>query len=217
VVQLCGLLICRMKITPEELAKEGYTLLDKLEHNELIPFIKTYSKKKTKAARGFTLLNITFLAILSALIGFNLAKGTLSINTAILNFSYGILMSFLLIPKHELIHALAYKSQGANQTSYDANWKKFYFMAMADKFVANRNEFMIVALAPFLAITTIFIIGLLLASIPWSVTFASVILAHTAFCSGDFALLSYFEFHKDKAIVTFDDKANKISYFYSKA
>ena len=33
-------------------------------------------------------------------------------------------------------------------------------------------------------------------------------------CSGDFGLLSYFEFNKDKQVVTYDDIENKISYFY---
>jgi hypothetical protein len=33
-------------------------------------------------------------------------------------------------------------------------------------------------------------------------------------CAGDFALLSYFEFHRDKELYTFDDVRNKTSYFY---
>jgi hypothetical protein len=41
-----------------------------------------------------------------------------------------------------------------------------------------------------------------------------ILFAHTAMCSGDFGLLNYFEFYKDKEIVTYDDVENKISYFY---
>jgi len=33
---------------------------------------------------------------------------------------------------------------------------------------------------------------------------------------GDFELLSYFEFHKNKQVVTYDNKDNGISYFYRK-
>jgi hypothetical protein len=40
------------------------------------------------------------------------------------------------------------------------------------------------------------------------------LLMHSSMCSGDFGLLSYLEFHKDKELVTFDDVANKITYFY---
>lgn len=43
-----------------------------------------------------------------------------------------------------------------------------------------------------------------------------VLLAHTAMCSGDFGLLSYFEFNKEKNVVSYDDVENKISYFYAK-
>jgi RNA polymerase sigma factor (sigma-70 family) len=42
----------------------------------------------------------------------------------------------------------------------------------------------------------------------------SVNLAHAAMCSGDFGLLSYFEYHKTKQVATYDDVENKISYFY---
>ena len=87
-------------------------------------------------------------------------------------------------------------------------------MALADKFVANKKEFEIVALAPFIIITTTLIICLLIANTNWTLTISSVLLAHTAMCSGDFGLLSYFEFNKEKQVVTYDDIENKISYFY---
>ncbi|MBK7234060.1 MAG: DUF3267 domain-containing protein [Saprospiraceae bacterium] len=122
----------------------------------------------------------------------------------------------LLIPLHEYIHVLAYKSQGATNTSYDVNLKKFYFMALADKFVANKREFKIAALAPFIVITTTLIILLFLANTNLKLTISAVLFAHTAMCSGDFGLLSYFEFNKEKQIVTYDDVENKISYFYGK-
>lgn len=48
----------------------------------------------------------------------------------------------------------------------------------------------------------------------WNLTIIGVLLAHTAMCSGDFGLLNYFEFNKDKKVVTYDDIEHKISYFY---
>jgi len=36
-------------------------------------------------------------------------------------------------------------------------------------------------------------------------------------CSGDFGLLSYFEYHKDKNVVTYDEIASNTSYFYGLA
>ena len=94
--------------------------------------------------------------------------------------------------------------------------KKFYFLAMADQFVVNKREFQIVALAPFVIISSLAIIGLFFVGSLWSFAMLGILLMHTACCSGDFAMLSYFDFHKDKTVVTYDDKENKVSYFYSK-
>lgn len=203
-----------MKIKPEELSHKGYVLLDKLEHNELVPFIRTYLKKRTKYAGSFYMINIA----LFGLVGYFFIQGYNSTNYSFGDrftyFSYGLAISFSLIPLHEYIHVLAYKSQGATNTSYDANLKKFYFMALADNFVASKKEFEIVALAPFILITTALIILLFLANTNWVLTVSSILVAHTAMCSGDFGLLSYLEFNKEKRPVTYDDVENKISYFY---
>lgn len=47
-------------------------------------------------------------------------------------------------------------------------------------------------------------------------TLTGALLAHTAMCSGDFALLSYFDCQVDKQVVTYDDREKKISYFYGR-
>lgn len=203
-----------MKIKPEELSENGYFLLDELGHKELVPFIQNYMKKRTKYSVFYYVINF----LIFGLVGYFFVKGynleDYSIGNRFTYFSYGLAIAFALLPLHEYIHVVAYKSQGATNTSYDANLKKFYFMALADKFVANKKEFEIVALAPFVVITTILTILLFLANTNWTLTVSSILLAHTAMCSGDFGLLSFFEFHKDKEPVTYDDVENKISYFY---
>ncbi len=205
-----------MKIRPDELTENGYVLLDKLGHKELVPFIRTYMKKRTKYSVFYYLSNF----IVFGLVGYFFVQGynlpNYSFGDRFTHFSYGLAIAFALLPLHEYIHVLAYKSRGATNTSYDANLKKFYFMALADKFVANKKEFEVVALAPFIIITTTLIIFLFIANTNWTLTISSILLAHTAMCSGDFGLLSYFEFNREKQVVTFDDIENKISYFYGK-
>lgn len=205
-----------MKIRPEELTDNGYVLLDQLGHKELVPFIQTYIKKRTIYSVFYYLSNF----VVFGLVGYFLVKDynlpNFSFGDRFTHFSYGLAIAIALLPLHEYIHVLAYKSQGASKTSYDANLKKFYFMALADKFVANKKEFEVVALAPFILITTVLIILLFFVNANWSLTISSVLLAHTAMCSGDFGLLSYFEFNKEKQTVTYDDVENKISYFYGK-
>jgi hypothetical protein len=63
-------------------------------------------------------------------------------------------------------------------------------------------------------ITTTLIILLFAVSSNWTLTIVGILLTHTAMCSGDFGLLSYFEYNKKKQVVTYDDIENKVSYFY---
>ena len=205
-----------MNIRPEELTEEGYVLLDSLGHKELVPFIQTYINKKTK----YAILYYSFNLLVFGLAGYLFFKGynqpDFDIGNRFTHFCYGLAIAFALLPIHEYIHVLAYKSQGATNTSYNANLRKLYFMALADKFVANKREFEIVALSPFVVISTVLTILLFVVNPNWTLTIIGTLLTHTAMCSGDFGLLSYFEFHKDKETVTYDDVENGISYFYGK-
>ncbi|GAB2805704.1 DUF3267 domain-containing protein [Ferruginibacter profundus] len=205
-----------MKIKPEELPAQHYTLLARLEHHNIIPFVRTYIKKKTRfAIIYYTCNSIPVLLLFFFSYRYHTTPGFTIIN-CINHFCYGLAIAIALVPLHEYIHVLAYKSQGAKQTSYDSNLKKFYFMAIADQFVANRKEFQIVALAPFVCISSILIVALFFCGPLWSYTITGILLTHTACCSGDFALLSFFDFYKDKDLVTYDDKANKVSYFFAR-
>lgn len=203
-----------MKIKPEELNANGYVLLDQLGHQELVPFIKTYINKRTYYSYFFYLINF----FLFGLAGYFFMQGAkqpdFDIGIRFTHFSYGLAIAFALLPIHEYIHVLAYRSQGATKTSFDANLKKLYFLALADKFVANKKEFTIVALAPFVVITTLLTSLIFIVNSHWTLTILGALLAHTAMCSGDFGLLSYFEFNKYKQIVTYDDVETKTSYFY---
>lgn len=204
-----------MKLAPEELEANGYVLLDKLEHMELIPFVRTYINKLTKYSAVYMISNVVALGVTAFFLVYYYKTGVFSMGDGLVNLSYGFAIAFALLPVHEYIHVLAYKSQGARHTSYDANLKKFYFLAVADQFVANKKEFQIVALAPFVIITSFSLILLFFTTPLWTMTVLGTILTHTAFCSGDFGLLSYFDFHADKDVVTYDDKASRISYFYA--
>jgi len=205
-----------MKIRPEELSENGYIVYDKLEHKDLVPFIQKCIRKRTKYSVFYYASNLFVFGLTGYLFmaGFNAPDYNLG--GRFTHFSYGLAIGFALVPFHEYIHVLAYKSQGAINTSYDMNLKKFYFMALADNFVASKKEFEMVALAPFVVITTILTVILCVLSSAWMLTITGILLMHTAMCAGDFGLLSYFDFHKDKEIVTYDDVENGVSYFLGK-
>jgi hypothetical protein len=205
-----------MNIDPTDLTQHGYVEIDRLGHKELVPFIRTYMKKPTLFSILYYLANIICFALVGYLFAIRINSSDYDVGDRFTHFSYGLALAFVLLPLHEYIHVVAYKSQGAKNTSYDANFRKFYFMALADKFVANEKEFRVIALAPFVFISSSLILLLFLVDGNWNLTIAGTLLTHTAMCSGDFGLLSYFEFHKDKDVVTYDDISNGVSYFYAK-
>lgn len=130
-----------MKLKPEQLIDKGYILLDSLEHKELIPFINSYLYKQTRFSFFYLFGNVFVIALIIFYFWKNYGEASFSFGDGLIHFFYGFAIAFLLIPIHEYIHVLAYRSQGADKTSYDVNLKKFYFMAIADKFVASREEF----------------------------------------------------------------------------
>lgn len=205
-----------MKLQPEELEQEGYQLLDELSHQELLPFVRLYLRKKTIARTFYYFSNFLFAGLLVGSFWWEMYRNGSSFETLFAYVAYGIALTFTLLPLHEYIHVLAYRSQGAKNTSYDANLRKFYFMALAHRFVCSKKEFIRVALAPFAFITGALLLILLFVNNYWSLSVTAMVLTHTAMCSGDFALISYFQFHHDKTLVTYDDTEKKVSYFFSK-
>ncbi len=113
-----------MKIKPHELTENNYVLPDRLEHKELVPFLRTYIKKRTKYSVIYYLCNLIVIGFAAYFFvqGHNLSDYHL--DDQFTHFAYGIAIAFAIIPLHEYIHVLAYKSQGATNTSYDANLKK---------------------------------------------------------------------------------------------
>ncbi len=205
-----------MKLSPQELKNNNYTLESKFSHDDLLPFLKPYFRKWNIFSISFHVLCLVF-GIIVFYILFKTSGPLISKKLAKLTyFSFGIVGSFLLIPIHEYIHVLAYKYVGAKSTSLAANFKKFYFMALAHEFVANKKEFTIVALAPIVIISILHFAALAFSSSSISICISVSLFFHAMMCSGDFALLSYFQENKNRQLLTYDDVVNKITYFYKK-
>lgn len=200
----------------EELALHGYVELDVLEHDRILPFVRTYLAKPVRSKWVYLLVNVIPLCFTSGLIGLFAARGTMHWSASIGLCSVGLFLAFLLIPLHEYIHVLAYRSQGAKATSYAADLRRFTFMALADHFVADRRAFRIVVSAPFVVISMALVVPMFFVPDHVLLVLLGSLIVHTACCSGDFGLLAYFDHHRDKDVVTYDDVAEKRSYFYGR-
>lgn len=206
-----------MKLSPESLESNGYQLIDRLDHKELVPFIQQYLFQKSFWPVSFLGFILLMLAAIGLMIGAGISTHPyFNTNDAFVKLSLGFASAFLLIPLHEYIHTIAYRLCGAREVTYDADLKKLIFMAMAHRFVAGAGEFRFIAIAPF---ATISLLGF--ATMPFLGGYhiynaLGLVFMHAAFCGGDFAMLAYLDFHKDKEVVTWDDKVNKVSWFYGK-
>ncbi|MBI1222997.1 MAG: DUF3267 domain-containing protein [Bacteroidetes bacterium] len=203
-----------MNWKPEVLEENGYALFETLPHAELLGFLKKHKSIKNRYSYAFLIFNLLFFLLGVSYSYWLVRTEQMRFGDVFSYLSYGISISILLIPFHEYLHVLAYRSQGAKQTSLSANWKRFYFMALAHRFVANQKEFIIVALTPFAVITSLALLGLLLGDSTFKLVFLGLLIVHTAMCSGDFSLLKFLEYHKKDEVLTYDDAENKISYFF---
>ncbi|MBL7905993.1 MAG: DUF3267 domain-containing protein [Bacteroidales bacterium] len=206
-----------MKTEPELLENSGYTLLDRLDHKELVPFVQQYLFRRSFWPLFYLLFTLgSFVALAFHFFNAFFTNPEFEMRDALTKATLGFASAFLLIPLHEYIHAIAYRTCGAREVSYDADLKKLVFMAIAHRFVASSREFRFVAMAPFAFISLAAIAAL--PFLPGNYTFSALALVftHAAFCGGDFAMLSYLDFHKGKAVVTWDDKVNKVTWFYGK-
>ncbi len=121
----------------------------------------------------------------------------------------------LLIPIHELLHGIALKLTGAPKIYYGAYFRKFIFYAEADRHVLNKKQFELVALAPFVTIKLLTLVGIVFwFHSPVLYFMITVMVAHSFFCAGDIGLLSIFYRHRQ--VYTYDVRAEKRSYYFKR-
>lgn len=204
-----------MKPTIEMLFdKSQFEQLAMLPYNEMVPFVQEQFKDRTNITRLYIVVNIIILIVMIILgawqVGAERIGAVVLISATFLGFFASLTV---LIPIHEAIHAAAYKWAGAPKVSFGSNWKKFYFYAAADRFVADAKSFKIIALAPFIVISTVLIILIFIVPIWWQWLLWGTLLIHTGACAGDFGMLGFYERYKGKDVFTFDDVTEKKAYF----
>jgi hypothetical protein len=207
-----------MRHTVEQIKKDSrFQLLDKLHYDDIVDFATEYVRKRTRSMFFYLVLIIVFFILQWSAFLYGIFAKDMNTISLLKQFLYGLIISLtIVIPFHELIHALGYFLLGARKIRFGAVLKHFAFYAAADDFVANRNAFIFLALSPFVIVSLLNLAGFVFVHGYASYTYISVLFFHATMCAGDFAMLSYFEFHRDKELYTFDDVGKKISYFYYK-
>jgi len=207
-----------MRHTVGQIMKDSrFQLLDKLHFDDIVDFATKYVRKRTRIMFIYLFLIIIFFILQWSAFLVGIFANDMNTISLLKQFLYGLIISLtIVIPIHELIHALGYFLLGARKIRFGAVLKHFSFYAVADDFVANRNAFIFLALSPFVIVSLLNLAGFVFVHGYASYTYISVLFFHATMCAGDFAMLSYFEFHRDKELYTFDDVGAKTSYFYFK-
>jgi hypothetical protein len=205
-----------MRISVENIRSDpSFKLLDKLRYEDILEFATGYIRKRTRIIAFFLISIIVFFILQWSAFVYGVTVLDMNAVSLLKQFLYGLVISMtVIIPIHELIHAIGYVLLGATKIRFGAVLKHFAFYAVADDFVTGRAGFIFLALSPFVVVTLLNLAGFIFVKGYASFTYISVLFFHATMCAGDFALLSYFEFHRDKELYTFDDVRNKTSYFY---
>lgn len=189
-----------------ELIKQGYYVSERWRIKNVLGFIRQELERKSYWLDGFQLL-------LTVLVGFgiyfaykDISEGAAWFSEVLLPFGYGLLAMILMVIPHEFIHGVAYRATGAKKVVYGADWTKLVFHASAPYHPIDFKQMLLVALAPFVILTTLLVVGVLTASGNWWWFFYGLLVMHTQGCFGDFAMVNFFARQKrPEDWVTFDD------------
>ncbi len=201
---------------PRELKEsERYRLLKRLEFDDILDFVLENIRKRNPVTFLFYLVNALFLAAIIAWITWSRWQLDSSWKFLILQGAAGLFSgSFLIIPFHEALHALAYKMMGAPRIYFGKDLRQFFFYVAVDRYVINHRELTLLALTPFIGINVLMLVVTLL-FFPQILTFTLFLLvSHNLMCIGDFAMTGFAWEYRCKRIVTYDEMDSKTSYFY---
>ncbi|VAW17767.1 hypothetical protein MNBD_BACTEROID01-2325 [hydrothermal vent metagenome] len=200
-----------------ELKQSGrFDLIAEPEHNRVKEFVLEQIREKGKLVKIYTIYQLVMMVAGVFFLGRAITQSVKGESDNLIYASAAIIFSFtLLIIAHEALHGIALKLAGAPKVSYGGNFKKFIFYAQADRFVMNRQQFIFIALTPFVVIKLASIVGIILFFYhPGVYFFITLVCLHSLFCAGDIGLIAFFNLHKYSEIYTYDSKEEKKSYFY---
>ena len=207
------------KLKPEDLLDQNeFELLAEISHQKLREFVVEQISEEKFIIRIYSIYQLLMVLLLTFLFTRGIVLAIKGYSDLLVNIGLAVAFSLsALIIIHELLHALAYLLTGARRISFGVILKKFVFYALADRQVIAPRAFHIVALAPFVMVKVICLIGIFLfLNQPVVYFFLSVMCLHSLFCAGDIAMLAFYRIHRGKEIYNLDDKSEGKTYFYSR-
>ncbi len=126
-----------------------------------------------------------------------------------------LLIPLILVPIHEGSHILPFRLAGARDIRYGVNLRQGIIYVTAHRFVVTRRVFTIVALAPFILITLVLAVLILISPLWWKWILSMVLFVHTTMCTGDAALTGFMNTFGKRRVCSWDDADLKEAYFFA--
>lgn len=200
-----------MQLRPEELRANGLRFHSSIQFESINQFVQDRLQRRSVLLTSYWLCVIASVFMLSYVLW---RQEDFSLGLLIGGVSLGIAgFVGIALPIHEGIHGLVYKLLGAHKISFHADWKRMFFFAAADQFVLNKREFMMVAVTPFLVLTSALVAGIFLTSGLIQLAVAAMLVLHTGGCIGDFTLIDY-TLSIGESFCTYDDLQKQETVFY---
>jgi len=195
--------------------QERFRLILTISYKDLIPFILEYLKKKSGLTILYWATCLAFLLI-SVFIRIKIA-GYYPVSQILMHSLAGfVILPLLFIPVHELLHIIPYYLSGAKDIRVGMDLKQYLFYVSANRYVASPVQFRVVAITPFILISSGVILTVIFLPNLWKWSMMLFLFVHATMCAGDIALLNFYRVNDHKRIYTWDDVDNKEAYFYEK-
>jgi len=203
-----------MNIRVEDLEDESkFRQILKVPYDELINFVIDYIKRRSDLMVFFWSLCIVFLGF-AAYIRLNIA-GYFPLKNILLHSLLGLIVfPLILIPVHEMLHAITFRITGAKQIKAGMDLRQYMFYVTAHRHVVNSRQFRWIGYTPFAVISLGLLLLILFVPGLWKWSLSILLLVHATMCTGDFAMMNFFRLNRKKKLYTWDDAEKKIAYFY---
>ena len=198
--------------------KAGYRVIDSFTYSDIKLFLMRNLPKTT-----FRVIYIGVLLLVLFGVGFMIALWQESQSASQFFLEIGASLVWvvvgyaLMIPLHEFIHWLVYRSEGAADVRFGAIWRSFVFFAAAHNFLTDYKTFKRIALAPLRILSGLLVVLLFFPLPLWGkIAIAVLLFLHLLSCSGDLMMLAYMSRYKGREVYTVDDIDNRYTYFLEK-
>lgn len=182
-----------------------------IDRSDVSTALRPYMLAPSWVSGTYVAANLAALAVVVAAWG----RSDLPALEAIADICLGTSLGYvLLVPVHEGLHALAYRTLGAEDVRVVYRWRSLAAYCVAARSVVGRNGLAWVSVAPFAVLNPILAAAALLTSGVWAVLLAGALLLHVGACGGDFGLLNWLWLRGRSDTLSYDDLSDGRSYFF---